>query len=83
MNSKKLLLLIGVVAVIALGVAVAMKRPHDVAPAPVAQTTAPAAAPAEAAPEPGPAASDAPACTQYNWDGTAWVCTAPAAAGSN
>lgn len=83
MDTKKQLLLIGLAVLIAVGVTVAMKRPHEAVQAPVAETTAPAAAPTEAA----PAATEAPACTQYNWDGTAWVCTSSAAvpgtAGSN
>lgn len=94
MDIKKTLLLTGLAALIAVGVAVvAVKRPQDAAQAPLPETSAPAAAPVSSAPEAAPAepaapaASDAPACTQYNWDGTAWVCTSSAAvpgtAGSN
>lgn len=89
MDTKKQLLLIGLAVLIAIGVTVVMKRPQEAVQAPVAETTAPAAAPTEAAPADAaaPAAGEAPACTQYNWDGTAWVCTSSAAvpgtAGSN
>lgn len=93
MNRKQLVAVLAVLAAVAGGVYLARDRAPAPAPIPAegaagqpagmsgvgGTAPAPEAAP-EAAVETAPA-EEAPACTRYDWDGTAWVCSAHASGG--